>query len=540
MRYFNSIYKIIILFLLTSCAIQVGPEGGPKDTIPPLLTRTDPKNQSVNFNRDKINLYFNEYVGIQNPSQEIIISPLINPQPKITVKKKGIQIKFENKLKDSTTYTIQFGRSIADITETNILADFTYVFSTGPELDSLKLSGNVRDIQKNVPLENIKVMLHQTDNDSSIFKNKPDYYAKSSKKGEFSLSNLHKNSYKIYALDDENGNYLFDKGERIAFTTHNINLTTDSSKIDLELFKEKEEKLRAIDYGVKERNKFYIDFNAQVDSIKVYQIDKGKLKPIKSNLKIIDSYDSAYFWIFPDRDSLQFKLDMWGENYSTDTLLINIRTEKSDKKNIKNKKPSKLSLKLINNLYTSGRIFIDMNEPLTSIDKSKIEFYIDTVKVSTLPDLPFTDSSYTRMAINYPFEYEKNYRLLFNKGCLNGFDTITNDSTVFSLKSMKETDLGILSVDIQNRQLKPVIVQLTDNSYKVLRENKIRDGRKMVYKNLLPGTYRIRCIIDANENGVWDTGNLLKKRQPEKMIYFKDEINLKANWELSDLQIIIP
>jgi hypothetical protein len=167
-RYFNITYKTIILFLLTSCAIQVSPEGGPKDILPPVLTKSDPPNKSLHFKKEKINLYFNEYVGLLNPGQEIIISPLINPQPKFSLRKKGILIKFDDTLRKNTTYTIQFGRAVADITENNVLADLTYVFSTGDKLDSLKLSGKVKDMITNKPGENIKIMLHKENTDSSI------------------------------------------------------------------------------------------------------------------------------------------------------------------------------------------------------------------------------------------------------------------------------------------------------------------------------------------------------------------------------------
>lgn len=534
--YLDITYKTIILFLLTSCAIQISPEGGPKDITPPKLTKSDPTNKSVNFEKTKINLYFNEYVGITNPAQEIIISPLITPQPKISIHKKGIIIKFEEKLKENTTYTIQFGKSIADITENNVLADLTYVFSTGPKLDSLKIQGNVKEALTNKPGENIKIMLHKPGNDSCVYKIKPEYYSKTNKKGEFSVNNLHNNTYLIYALDDENSNYLFDKGERIAFANDTIDLSSKVPSIDLNLFKENEEKIKAIDNGRKDRNKFYIDFNAPVDSLSMSQLINGNQKAIKTNIKIIETRDSAYFWLFPETDTLKIIIDMWGENHSCDTLLINI-----DKKDVKQKKPSKLKIKTVNKLYTTGKIFLEFNEPVTKIDFSKILFYLDTNKVASFPDLKFIDSSYTQMLLTYPFEYDKNYKMIINKGALTGFDTIINDSILIPLKTMKETDLGIITVNISIiHPGTPIIVQLLDDTYKVLKEDFLKESGKMVYSNLLPGKYRIRCIVDANKNGKWDTGNLLKRRQPEEIIYFKDDINLKANWELNDLQIKIP
>ena len=175
-------------------------------------------------------------------------------------------------------------------------------------------------------------------------------------------------------------------------------------------------------------------------------------------MKIIDTHDSAYFWLFPASDTLKILINMWGENYSCDTLLININL---DKKEFKNKKPSRLTIKNINNLYTTGKISLEFNEPVTKLDRSKLIFYVDTIKVLSFPEIKFSDSSYTKMSVKYPFEYAKNYKIVLRKGAFIGFDTITNDSTAISIKTLKETDLGILSVNIAiNTPGNPIIVQL--------------------------------------------------------------------------------
>jgi uncharacterized protein (DUF2141 family) len=518
-----------------SCAIIVGPQGGPKDILPPLILKETPVNKSVNFNEKKIILQFNEYIKLNDPGKEMIISPLINPAPEISVKKKSLTIQFDEKLKDQTTYTIQFGKSVSDITENNVLPDYAYVFSTGPKLDSLEISGKAKDLISNTYKENIKIMLHLNGNDSSIYKLKPEYYTKTQKEGSYVFENLHLNKYKIYALDDENGNYLFDKGEKIAFLADSVNLKVNINLKDLNLFKENEEKIKVTDFGSRQINKYFLSVNAPFDSMKFYHIISEDKNELVKNLKITENKDSAYFWITQVTDTMKMIVDIWGENYTTDTLLINI-----GKKSIRAKPPAKLSIKFKNQIYTTGKMFIEFNEPVINTDINQMMLYIDTIKMSKTPELIFTDSSFTLAELKYNFEAGKNYRIIFREDAFLGFDSITNDSISIPVRTLKESELGIISIDIGLEKFRSqVIVQLLNDKYKIIRENTISKSAKITYNNMLPGKYYIRCIIDKNKNNKWDTGKLLQQRQPEEIIYFNDEINLKANWELNDLKIKI-
>lgn len=534
-KVFNGLSLAGFLFVLTSCAIQVGPQGGPKDILPPVIIKESPASKTVNFNKDKITLFLNEYSKLNNINQEMIISPLINPIPKISSRKKTIEIKFEQKLKDSTTYTIQFGKSIADITENNILNDYSFVFSTGAKLDSLELKGRVIEVQNNTVNENIKIMLHPLGSDSSVYKAKPEYYSKTNKAGEYGFKNLHNSSYRIYALEDANGNYVFDKGEKIAFANEVVDLKRNQIYPELKLFKEKENKIKVLDYGQKEKNKFYIALNATADSFKLGILEKGILTKINKNYKISERGDTVLFWIKPVSDSFDVVIENWGENYSIDT--INFITI-TDKKDLRQSAPTKLTIKPKMSLFTTGKIQIDFNMPVTDINTSNILFYRDSIKTTNLPEIIFEDSSYSRALIKFKYDLGKNYKLIFNKGVVNGFNKVVNDSIVIPINTMKETELGIISVNlIIGKRGTPIILQLLNSKQEVLRENIYLETTKTNYNNLIPGKYFIRCIKDQNKNGKWDTGNLLKGRQPEEIIYFKDDINLKENWELNDLMI---
>jgi hypothetical protein len=524
------------LIILNSCAIQVGPQGGPKDITPPKILSEEPINNTVNFNKDRIVLTCNEYIKLDNPNQEIIISPLIAQQPKISVKKKSVIVKFNQKLKENTTYTIQFGKSISDITENNILPDYSYLFSTGPKLDSLEIKGKVKDLLNNNFKENIKLMLYRTGNDSSVYKVKPEYYTKTDKKGEFVFKHLHANNYMIYALDDENSNYLFDKGEKIAFLNDSIILRKNIELPDLNLFKEKETKINVTDNGIKEFNKYYIALNSSIDSLNLTQLIQNKRRRFANNVKIISTRDSVFFWLNPKPDSIKVIVDLIGENLTSDTLLFTTISLQEKK----NKIPTKLTLKPTINPYTTGKILIEFNEPVSQINFTKIDLFSDSNQLLKLPELVFTDSSHTILQIKLNYESGKNYKITFNKGSFMSINKLVNDSVSIPIVFLKETELGSISTSIEvNENGIPLLVQLLDDKNNIIREDIINKSSKIIYNNLQPGKYLIRCIIDNNRNSRWDTGNLLKRRQPEEVIYYKEEINLKANWELNDLIIKI-
>ena len=211
-----------VLFLIFQGCAKIGsPTGGPEDVFPPEYVNGVPENRSLNFNDDQVDIYFNEYIQLKDQSKEILVSPPMTKKPLIRVREKSIRISFNEDLAPSTTYTINFGKSLSDLNESNMLPDFDFVFSTGDVIDSLSVTGKVLDAfthnaEKELPL---LVMLYENLSDSAPLLEIPKYYGKSNENGLFSVNNIHPDTFRIVAIKDANNNLKYDQGiESIAFS----------------------------------------------------------------------------------------------------------------------------------------------------------------------------------------------------------------------------------------------------------------------------------------------------------------------------------
>lgn len=223
-RLFTAIISVSLLSLIMQqCANPVMPKGGPKDEDPPRVVEAEPANRSVNFKGKTIEITFDEFVKLSNTLTEVLISPPLNKNPEYRLRGKTLQIKFEEDLVPKTTYTIFFGDAIGDLTENNPISGYSFVFSTGPVLDSMSIEGIINNAFDLVPPEDAVVMLydHTPDTipvDSLPYLLRPLYVARTDEAGHFRLANLKDMSYKIFALSDMNSNFLYDMpGEKIAF-----------------------------------------------------------------------------------------------------------------------------------------------------------------------------------------------------------------------------------------------------------------------------------------------------------------------------------
>lgn len=209
--------SIVFLYILYSqgCAnTSKGPSGGPKDTIPPVIVATVPADVSTNFptEKGKVLLTFNEYVQLKNQANEIVVSPPSKKKPQTRIKGKSIQLSFKDTLKKNQTYTIYFGSSISDVNENNEFPNYSFTFSTGSTVDSMLISGTVMDYKTLFPIKGATVLLYTNPKDSSVMKELPVAVAKTDVWGYFCVRGLKKQPYSIYAIEDKNFNYLYDKG----------------------------------------------------------------------------------------------------------------------------------------------------------------------------------------------------------------------------------------------------------------------------------------------------------------------------------------
>jgi len=342
----------VCFLLLTSvisgpgCATIIPPEGGPKDTLPPVLRKANPIDSSRNFTGKTITLSFDEYVDADNYQQELIVSPVPVNMPTVTRKLNTVTIKLRDTLEANTTYSFNFGNTIKDVNEGNIIKDFTYTFSTGSYFDSLGFIGNVLLAETGEIDSTLTIMLHKTNLDSALIKQKPRYIAKTDGTGNFRFKNLPPDTFYVYALKDEGGSYRYlNKTQLFAFSDSGVIVTPDTRPVTLYAYATKETPIvtNAASTGrdnkkpADKRLKFSTNLsgNAQ-DLLEKFVITfENRLKNFDSS-KVHFTKDSSYTPIMGyswDRDSTRKKVSLnytWPENvlhhlileknFATDTL----------------------------------------------------------------------------------------------------------------------------------------------------------------------------------------------------------------------------
>jgi hypothetical protein len=249
---------IVIKFsqLLTGCAQIMAPVGGAKDTIPPTLLSARPASGTVNFQGNKITLYFNEYIQLDNVTQNLLVSPLPNTPPYVDYKFKNVTIKLRDTLQPNTTYVIDLGNSIKDLNEGNPYPHFSYVFSTGPVIDSMMFSGNVSLAETGAVDTTMQIYLYKDLADTAVQKRKPNYIARVNREGKFTFTNLPAGKYKVYALKDDNGSRTYDsKTEMFAFADSSIIVNNSTSAIKLFAFREEKEKSKTQTQTITKKSK---------------------------------------------------------------------------------------------------------------------------------------------------------------------------------------------------------------------------------------------------------------------------------------------
>lgn len=510
MKIISTFLKYSTLFaviLLTSCANMVNPNGGEKDIKPPVLVKSNPKNFSTNSSTTKIELNFNEYLNLKDIQSQLIISPGdINVE--VTKRGKNLLLELSKKPADNTTYIINFGDAISDYTENNIAKDFKFIFSTGSEIDSLTLKGSVVNaITKDFAKDIIVCLYTDIKNDSVVYKQKPDYTVRSNENGQFSFTNLKANQYRIFAIKETNNNKLFDsQEEEIAFIDTNINLVANTKVGELLLFTEKPKERKLLNKDIsykkvlltynKETNIDLIDKNENIDTV-IYSSKKDSI--------------IIYYNEMPDTSYLYIK-----ENNKIDTLKIKFP------KSIKKKE---FNVNVDNKIFGKD-IIIKSADKFTFINSDSLILKEDSLNVKFKID----QLNYNTYRLSYSFDKEKKYTLFLKDSVFRSYQGNKNKGINYNINFYRDEDVGTLK--IKSNYKEPIILELLNERNEIVRRTVCHDNLETQYKNLIAGTYKLKIIFDANKNKMWDTGNYLKKLQPEKIIYQANPIKIRANWDL--------
>lgn len=204
--------------LCTACANRGGgPQGGPRDTIPPAVVKEQPLSGTLNFQGKKVEIHFDEYIQLDDIQKNVLISPPQQRPPEVKAFGKTLSVVFMEDLLDSTTYTIDFGAAICDYNEKTPLRDYVFSFSTGDYIDSLGIEGLVINAEDLNPVSGVVVGIHSNPEDSALSTLPFTRITRSDDDGYFVIHNIRNGAYRLYALNDVSRDYLYQPGEALAF-----------------------------------------------------------------------------------------------------------------------------------------------------------------------------------------------------------------------------------------------------------------------------------------------------------------------------------
>ncbi len=523
----KSIYFLFIILLSVGCAQQSGLSGGNKDITPPQVEedKTIPKNNAINFNTNKIEIGFNEFIRLEKPNQNIIITPLTTEQPTYEIKGKKVVVTLKSKLDENTTYIINFGNSISDITEGNRLSNFNYVFSTGSEIDSLTLNGSVYNAFTKEPQKEILVGLYKSDLDSIAIKERPYYFNPTKQDGSFAFKNLKKGKYTLVAIEDKNNDLKYNPyTDGVAFLDSSITIKYDSTaqSINLSLFTEAKGKNRVTEKKYTHPGKVTLILEEKTTEIKVDLLNNIFADNTK-NKKFVNT-DSITFWINEVDSVSEVKIITEIINQEADTTFLKIRKPKVSKDTI-----LKFKTNTTNDLSYFDPVKIEFNTPIKEMDKSLIKL-LNEDSIELEFDI---EKENNIVSISSQLKEDIDYQITILPNAFKDLYSGTNDTINLFFKTIPPNQYGslILHYEKQNKSEQHLIQLIKEGL--VIKETIVSNSSETIeYKNLSPGNYLLKTIEDKNNNGKWDTGDYLLKKQPELVKLFEDKIDLKGGWDL--------
>ena len=526
------ISAVLLIVVINGCAKRGSPTGGPVDSIPPVLINASPKINSTNFDSKEIRLTFDEFVKLDNVDEQLIISPPINKssyevKPLNGVTKK-VFLEFIDSLETETTYSINFGNSIKDNNEGNPLTFFSYTFSTGETIDSLYVRGNISDAFDKETDDYISIHLYRIDsifNDSIIFNNRPTYISNSLDSTSYQFKNIKEGKYLILALKDIDNNYFFDPFyDKIGFIDSLITLPRDSI-INFKLFKEETSLIWDKPHFINSE-KIGFGYYGKLDLKNIEIVSSIPDSVNYTYTKEIEK-DTLIFWLSKNSfDSLNFNLIE-----KDTTKLVTVKFDRAKDTLIDS---LSISPKTANIIHLKETFKLSSNIPLKNIEDSLITIRdIDSLIV------PFTTSindNLDQIDIKFEVSPSDNYRLFILPEAIKDIRGVSNNDTLqYNVVSQSLEDYGNVYLDVIRNSNSKFILQMIDSNGDVIRVFKnVNQDATYNFDYVRPGKYIFRLIEDTNNNDKWDTGNYLKKIKPERVYYFSNELEVRANWDLNE------
>lgn len=572
------------LFLF-QCANEGSPTGGPRDEAPPVFIKSTPLPNSLNFDGKRVTVTFDENIVLKDLFTHFVASPPLQEDPDVKAIGNVLRVDLNNELQPNTTYTLYFGESVVDNNEGNPYENFTFSFSTGDDIDSLMMSGIILDAKTLDPIKSQYVSLYTNFEDSAVLTTVPVRIAKTNSEGIFTVRNLPDTLFHIFGLNDLDKDYKYSPGgEDLAFLEKELRpywdtvqkmdtIWADSLTVDTILFSDtivyypddiilfmfKEDRYFQNLKKKKRVSRQLIEFEFATPMLELPKI--ALLDTLMDNWYLYEpsiTRDSLAVWI---TDSTLFKKDTINVTFEyqvsdslqnvvwkTDTLYLSFKekVKKSTKSKRKKNRDEGEETEQIEMLTFSSNfssrfdvyksIYLVFNEPIDTFRPDFIHLFEVVDSIETKLNATFVQDTAVprRFFLHYPWNEEMKYKFIADSmAFVSIYGKYTdNVKTEFSIKGKDQ--FGDIFVSLSNVSGKG-FVELIDGKDESLKSSAFSEkNSKVHFEYLSAGTYYIRLFVDANDNGKWDTGSYLEKRQPEQVFYYHKKLEVKQNWTLEE------
>ena len=583
--------------MIVSCARMGQPDGGWYDDTPPRVVHTDPADKGTGVKSKKVTITFDEFIKLEDATSKVVISPPQIEPADIKASGKKIVVELKDSLMDNTTYTIDFSDAISDNNEGNPMGNYTYSFSTGERIDTFEVSGNVLDATNLEPIKGILVGLYD-DLSDTVFARKPFIrVSRTDSRGRFVIRGIAPGTYRVYALQDADGNYIYSqKSEMLAFSHETFNpyakpdirqdtVWRDTLRIDSIIrtpythFYPDDIVLRAFTalqtdrYLVKseraEPNKlnFYFSYgNDSLPQLRGLNFNSDSAFVVDSNLK----NDTITYWIkdttLINTDSLTLEARYLITD-STGTLVMQTDTlemipkmsyerrmkqeEKENEKWLKEQEKKKkkgeaydsiMPLKPLEPQISGGgtitpeqNIFFTMPTPLQKCDTSAIHLYskIDTLWYKSRFEWLPVPGNIKKFELRAEWRPDIEYSLEVDSAAFVDIYGLVSKSIKQGIKVSSNDEFGSLIVNVSGQRDSATVIVQLLGS-----NDNVQKEAKVVdgaaeFFYLKAGKYYLKAFVDNNDNGLWDTGDYYADLQPEEVYYYPKEVECKEKWDIT-------
>ncbi|AMQ55300.1 hypothetical protein AO498_02755 [Algoriphagus sanaruensis] len=539
----NLVYFIAIILIISSCAKQSTPMGGPRDEDPPQLIESNPKGQSTEVKPASIELIFDEYIKLDNPTKGIVITPRIDKDKvTFTALKNKVIVELDQELEDSTTYVFNFQKSVIDISEENPAENLKLVFSTGKTIDSLSISGNINYLfqEKKIDYNNTIIGVYPLSDTTNLFNEQPYYLTRADSAGKFQVGNIKNGKYRLYAWNDINGSLKAEnKSEEYDFLNDTLTIDHNIEGIQFNLAKSDLTPIRILRSGPFGQN-YEIILNRDPAELKIQN----------------DGLGQEYFYTIEDK-----RIRLFSKSIQTDSipfqlsLLDSVGSQKDSlifaKFNTSERKPEKVtqSVNSGKSFYKDLEIEIKFNKPIVDINTDSLYVQYDSAGIIPIEKsfISISDSSKRDLIkINLSLPDSISKEIITLKAADSTFQDIEGqynlEPIAANYRKLKREGLAdAISGKIEGAE-PPFIVQLLDQKNQLIKESYIEKNQNYSFSLLQPGTFIIRIIEDTNGNKRWDPSNINSNRNAERVFYFtneegKKDIIIRGGWTLEDQNI---